>query len=645
MADYSIINTIPSTLNIRDIYDNAIQGFTNDLSAVLQYSDVKMEFFLGTTTYVNYLQYSTSTSKTPWWWDVSGNFASYFLWNSYYPVIGSKVSDMSYNEGICQPGWLAFQPAQNSTNDPNVRLAIKITPLNNKKITGYTLYYQDQDPKSNVGIESGQYPVNGVVNQHQYSTVDPRNNSNYGSFTYIGIYGGYDRVYRYTKALTTEVTSAGYLFVHLDAGGDGPSNDNGTIRMELDVVDPYAPTPLTFVNNTLTVENGISSVDMDKVSFQLPAGSIMYSFNVTSLLNTNSITYTLEISGGANISTGSITRTGVNLLGGNNLTPVVDTTYILTLTSVSTNTYTIVGKMLGPGYTFSSVIAAGGMFPWNSISNSNAFGKSYVNNFVDLSGDLIIRNDGAIIGGGDISFNNITVAGSTTFAGDTTLKSRLFIGNDISVNGNLYVGGDLSVNGTFSGNFANNVIPPSAIINYPSSDSNVEITGNVRIAGDASFNGTTRVDLSTNTILQVSGNITFTDGTTLSTYVDDISSGSFAQGNVIFKAATFAAVTCSGNIYAGSHGALSDYRIKTNVTDLDESYSVDKLEPIQYDNILSNKHEFGLIAHELQALYPELVKGEKDGAEYQRVNYNGLIGILVKEVQDLNRRKEDLCKK
>ena len=296
------------------------------------------------------------------------------------------------------------------------------------------------------------------------------------------------------------------------------------------------------------------------------------------------------------------------------------------------------------GYSANELIAAGITPNWDYYTTANRINKSYVNNFVDLSGDMIIRNNGAIIGGGDISFNNITVASSTTFAGDTTLKSRLFIGNDISVNGNLYVGGDLSVNGIFSGNFANNVIPPSAIINYPSSGSNVEITGNVRVAGDASFNGT-RVDLSTNTILQVSGNITFTDGTTLSTYVDDISSGTFAQGNVIFKAATFAAVTCTGTARAGSTVTSSDYRIKTNVTDLDDSYSVDKLEPIQYDNILSNKHEFGLIAHELQAVYPELVKGEKDGAEYQRVNYNGLIGVLVKKVQELKRRKEVLCEK
>ena len=282
---------------------------------------------------------------------------------------------------------------------------------------------------------------------------------------------------------------------------------------------------------------------------------------------------------------------------------------------------------------------------WLDLSaTSNVFNKTYVNNFIYLSGTLLIRNDGALTVGGDTSFNNITVAGSTTFAGDTTLKTRLFIGNDISVNGNLYVGGDLSVNGTFSGNFADGIIPTLAIIDYPSSGgSNVEITGNVHVVGDASFNGT-KVDLNTNTILKVGGNVTFTDGTTLSTYDDNVLSGSFAEGNVIFKDSTFQQVTCHGVARTTTKITSSDYRVKTNVTDLDGSYTVDKLVPIQYDNILSNNHEFGLIAHELQEVYPELVKGEKDGVEYQRVNYNGLIGVLVKEVQELNLRKEALCK-
>ena len=303
-------------------------------------------------------------------------------------------------------------------------------------------------------------------------------------------------------------------------------------------------------------------------------------------------------------------------------------------------------------YTTSQLFAAGISYgqlgsnvQWLDLSAiSNVFEQSYVNAFIDLSGDMLIRNDGALIVGGDASFNNITTVGSTSFANDMTLKSRLFIGSAVNSNGNLRVGGDLSVNGQFSGNFANNVIPTSAIINYPTSGgANIVITGNVSVTGDASFNGT-KVDLSTNTILQVSGVVTFNDGTTMSTYDDNILSGSFAQGNVVFNDSTFESVTCTGTANAATK-TTSDYRLKTNVTDLDESYKVDNLVPVQYNNILSKTHEFGLIAHELQAVYPELVKGDKDGAEYQRVNYNGLIGVLVKEVQDLKRRKENLCKK
>ena len=43
----------------------------------------------------------------------------------------------------------------------------------------------------------------------------------------------------------------------------------------------------------------------------------------------------------------------------------------------------------------------------------------------------------------------------------------------------------------------------------------------------------------------------------------------------------------------------------------------------------------GFIAHELQEHFPYLVYGTKDADEYQSVNYTGLIGILVKEIQEL----------
>ena len=37
-----------------------------------------------------------------------------------------------------------------------------------------------------------------------------------------------------------------------------------------------------------------------------------------------------------------------------------------------------------------------------------------------------------------------------------------------------------------------------------------------------------------------------------------------------------------------------------------------------------------------------LVNGEKDGKDYQSVNYTGLIGLLVKEVQDLKQEVHHL---
>ena len=40
----------------------------------------------------------------------------------------------------------------------------------------------------------------------------------------------------------------------------------------------------------------------------------------------------------------------------------------------------------------------------------------------------------------------------------------------------------------------------------------------------------------------------------------------------------------------------------------------------------------------MQEICPFLVTGEKDGHEYQSVNYIGLIGLLIKEIQDLKKR-------
>ena len=98
----------------------------------------------------------------------------------------------------------------------------------------------------------------------------------------------------------------------------------------------------------------------------------------------------------------------------------------------------------------------------------------------------------------------------------------------------------------------------------------------------------------------------------------------------------------TGQINASSFNATSDYRIKENVITLDETYTIDKLRPIKYFNKLTKKEDIGVIAHELQEQYPYLVNGEKDAENNQSVNYTGIIGLLINEIQNMKKQINEL---
>jgi len=107
------------------------------------------------------------------------------------------------------------------------------------------------------------------------------------------------------------------------------------------------------------------------------------------------------------------------------------------------------------------------------------------------------------------------------------------------------------------------------------------------------------------------------------------------HGNLIFPTLNTGIVFSDGTTLTTAPQGPSDYRIKQNPTPLNDLFTVDNLNPIIYQNVRTNNTEIGFLAHELQELYPFLVTGEKDGEQLQTVNYIGLIGILVKEIQKL----------
>jgi len=114
----------------------------------------------------------------------------------------------------------------------------------------------------------------------------------------------------------------------------------------------------------------------------------------------------------------------------------------------------------------------------------------------------------------------------------------------------------------------------------------------------------------------------------------------------------------NGECRAVAYNLTSDYRIKQNVADINIGdgdcdgngecdgictiQGVDGLRPVTYINTKTSKQNFGLIAHEIQTIYPNLVSGEKTGDAMQSVNYIGLIPILIKEIQTIKTQLADI---
>ena len=92
----------------------------------------------------------------------------------------------------------------------------------------------------------------------------------------------------------------------------------------------------------------------------------------------------------------------------------------------------------------------------------------------------------------------------------------------------------------------------------------------------------------------------------------------------------------------GAYTQISDYRLKSNVVNLNsEIFTVDKLRPVIYD-LKDHKNQMGFIAHEVQEIFPELITGLKDGENNQMFNMTGLIPVLVLEIQQLKAHNETL---
>ena len=83
------------------------------------------------------------------------------------------------------------------------------------------------------------------------------------------------------------------------------------------------------------------------------------------------------------------------------------------------------------------------------------------------------------------------------------------------------------------------------------------------------------------------------------------------------------------------YNTSSDYRLKESLQDIEDAdEKVLSLKPINFKWKASDERVDGFLAHEVQAIVPEAVSGEKDGEEMQGIDQSKLVPLLTAALQD-----------
>ena len=226
-----------------------------------------------------------------------------------------------------------------------------------------------------------------------------------------------------------------------------------------------------------------------------------------------------------------------------------------------------------------------------------------------------------------------TVSGSLIVTGSTALAFR--------VSGSSTFTGSVFVSGTVSGSFIGDGSNLTGVDAFPFTGSAAAVSGSLIVTG------------STALALRVTGSSAFTgsvfvSGTVSGSFIGD-GSGLSGIASAPFPFSGSAEITGSlnvtGSAFVTSLTETSALRYKKSVKSLKkQSTNVYKLRPVHFEWKDNSKGDIGLIAEEVQKIYPELVSIGIDG-QAEGISYTKLTSVLIKTVQELSARIDKLEKK
>ena len=142
--------------------------------------------------------------------------------------------------------------------------------------------------------------------------------------------------------------------------------------------------------------------------------------------------------------------------------------------------------------------------------------------------------------------------------------------------------------------------------------------------------------------LHLSGSTGWPTGYNPNTNVFLITSGS--NQTKLLRVSGSGQLDVRGDIVALSTFASSDIRLKDNIKTIENALSkVNQIRPIEFNWKSNGKQDFGVIAQQIEELYPDLVIENLEG--YKVVKYNPLIALLLKSIQELHKEVQELKNK
>jgi hypothetical protein len=219
------------------------------------------------------------------------------------------------------------------------------------------------------------------------------------------------------------------------------------------------------------------------------------------------------------------------------------------------------------------------------------------------------------------------------------------VGSTVRITPGTFTDSSTAASGTLAVRTAANIAVPT----FAASNTSVTYTNasSVYIAGAAAAG--TNVTLTNAHALHIAAGRTFMAAGSAGTpalAIRDVNTGLYSSAastlNVTTGGTLAATFSSAGDFTAvGDVVAYSDSRLKTNIKLIpDALLKTLKLRGVVFDRIDTGSHGTGMIAQEVEEVFPEVVKEMTDGTK--TVAYGNVVGLLIESIKELNTKIDSL---